>query len=484
MKNISILVMALLLMQSCIKKDTPSSAAGLAPNYSKTITLKSGDPRSANLVFGVNHVAAARAQEVTPEATALAASIGFEMIRYPGGTVASYWDWKKGMLIGSENWQTGKIKDHKRFSKSKDLIAHPPKVFKSFANSLQVPKTIICLNNLTSTLAEQMQFLENIQQAGLGTDYVELGNEMYLGHSDYRKVYPNGLVYINAMQNWAKTIKGKYPNTKIALLGSLDKPGGENSNARRVGWNNSMQSADKAFFDAVTVHTYFPLDQITDPNTDVPKAFMNTYEQWRTWKSVIDQEITPWGKPIWITETNMSGKQEEDTETLHSTWLHALHLANILNFYLEQQNVEMVLVHQLFGAPMFACVQFQDSKPKMAVSGHISQIFAQALANAKTITPLKSDTEFKFENAAPKYYAWSIVNQKGEEHIILLNLSNESVEVAVPTNKSLKYGYKQSSSAQLTNKIDASQITVEEGSVENGKLYMKPYSITLMKGTK
>lgn len=105
-------------------------------------------------------------------------------IRYPGGTIANYWDWQSG----SVNQPTSTIKTESGKIQTK-LGRHSTYGFtlttlKKIINSTgAVP--IFDLNVMTSTLKDQIQMLQTAKQMGLPIRYVELGNEFYLSNSNY-----------------------------------------------------------------------------------------------------------------------------------------------------------------------------------------------------------------------------------------------------------------------------------------------------------
>jgi hypothetical protein len=97
-------------------------------------------------------------------------------IRYPGGTVASYWDWKTGWLMEGIELKM----DWERIRKNPNTLDDL-----KFACDATGAQPILVLNMMNSDIAYQMEMLRYARKIGLPVKFIELDNELYLGEPFY-----------------------------------------------------------------------------------------------------------------------------------------------------------------------------------------------------------------------------------------------------------------------------------------------------------
>src|SRR5207248_10180294 len=109
-----------------------------------------------------------------------------QTLRYPGGTVANYWDWRQGWFVrGAQvppNWYN---------------LPPAPAPLEDFKQAIKASGAtpVFVLNMLTSTLDAQLAMLRHARWLGLPVALVELGNEFYLNAPDYAAAFPTGQDY-------------------------------------------------------------------------------------------------------------------------------------------------------------------------------------------------------------------------------------------------------------------------------------------------
>ena len=93
-----------------------------------------------------------------------------KLVRYPGGTNSTYWDWQRGGLnsVGAQVFQDSESAQN----------FHNHAKLASFASKSGV-RILHVLNYATSTLDKEMQRLRDAESKGMAIEYVELDNELY-----------------------------------------------------------------------------------------------------------------------------------------------------------------------------------------------------------------------------------------------------------------------------------------------------------------
>jgi hypothetical protein len=139
------------------------------------------------------------------------------LIRYPGGTVSSYWDWKTGWLMKNiplrKEWKSVTVENP---VKLEDL---------KFACDKTGAMPLFVLNMMTSSLSYQLEMLDHAKKIGLPVKFVELDNEFYLGEEFYANKYPTGKEYGATCNEWIAAIKKQFPGVKIAVIGNSVREG-------------------------------------------------------------------------------------------------------------------------------------------------------------------------------------------------------------------------------------------------------------------
>jgi hypothetical protein len=295
------------------------------------------------------------------------------VLRYPGGTLGNYWDWRKGWFLSSHDFPDGILLPEK-FDPEIPMIP-PGSQDPAFDDKLETflkclsrsyAKPMWQMNVLTSDFNYQLAILYASKVAGVKSEYVELGNEFYLGDSDYRLVFSNVDHYAEKAMEWSSRIKSIPPfsTTTIAALGAESDT--ESDPGRRRLWlgrllENLNGNSD---IDAITLHPYVGAkfninsqlnnqpcpNNPTLPEIAVRRAFANIIQESKDFVNDEVAQIANAGKETWITEFNLF----DTRHAVHGTWFHGLFTSSMLLTYLEGSNITKIMPHTLSGDGIFS----------------------------------------------------------------------------------------------------------------------------------
>ena len=230
----------------------------------------------------------------------VAASLNPKIIRYPGGSISKSWDWEKG---GSNKFENRPIHT------LDDLLQ-----LKEATNA----KVIFVLNTINKSLENQLSMLRTAQGMGVEINYIEMGNEHYLGkgnntddagnHQDNVDAFPTGKEYADFVNNWAPAIRAEFPNAKIGIT----MLGRTNSNERLNTWNDLIvQNINDSSFDAFIYHIYVrPDNDIELDENTIPEIIAKRTDDFELVKINND------AKEVWITEYGVHADTMEKTVVL------------------------------------------------------------------------------------------------------------------------------------------------------------------------
>ncbi|MBL0339646.1 MAG: hypothetical protein IPP71_01275 [Bacteroidetes bacterium] len=381
------------------------------------------------------------------------------LIRYPGGTVASYWDWKTGWLMeGIELKSEWKSIQTPNPIKLEDL---------KFACDKSGAQPLYVLNLMNSTVRYQLEMLNAAKKLGLPVNYIELDNELYLGEGFYVKKFPSGKDYAIEANKWIIELKKEFPNARIAVVGSSVKEGAakkEKKFAERTNnWNREVLAEIKGA-DAITFHVYggsgfnFLSNQLESDNEnetakekassmqtafDKPGsiAFIlgSPFMRWNN-ANTYDYKILPKGMKAWVTEYNLFEREG----VLAGTWAHGLYALSQTLLFLENPATELICFHNLTTSAQFAAIFNNNQgfakalKPKttkqfdFTAAGHCLALSGQAMAEGGLAVKLNfSNNESLSANRGQKYPSLNgwIVKGNKQKKVIVTNLSSKAVTV-------------------------------------------------------
>ena len=297
-------------------------------------------------------------------------------LRYPGGTVANFWDWRKGVFLNKSEFSENidlpeNYKGKNQFTNKENGIGN------YFLNCLKNNSTpLLDLNILSSNFDYQLGSIYEAKLYGFNNFYVELGNEFYLGSKENRQVFPTVKHYVDRAQKWTDALKsGTYPffsNIKVAVVGAESDQ--TNPGRRRLWLNTILNEVVKVpEVDAITVHIYLDseiADIVNSTNgTTTPaytccdaipanseqifkKGILNSFQGTN---GIIQDEIAAIGtanKEAWITEYNMLNSDK--SIAVNGSWFHGLFVAAMTFEMLKNSTITKIIPHTLIGDGIFS----------------------------------------------------------------------------------------------------------------------------------
>ncbi len=282
-----------------------------------------------------------------PTYVALMRDSGATVMRFPGGTIANFYDW------GDDDFFTEEIADMKanaaqavpreKFANQADYDAQVA----SYEDYLQsyINKGSLCREYRTTprgvygytdflSLADQIgadiyyvgnvsmapagvdpidhlvAWMQDIESKGRAVKYLELGNEIVSPRAwTNNQAIPNGLYdldrYLSICKTISERVKAIFPNIKIGILadGIGNKLGREPGNIDTICRYITSSSYGTDFFDAVIIHSYLRVrdGNLVELQDAKERVFANG-------KVMVENNVDYWrrifaGKEIWMTET-------------------------------------------------------------------------------------------------------------------------------------------------------------------------------------
>eukprot|EP01006_Ploeotia_vitrea_P000741 TRINITY_DN103566_c0_g1_i1.p1 TRINITY_DN103566_c0_g1~~TRINITY_DN103566_c0_g1_i1.p1 ORF type:complete len:443 (+),score=32.73 TRINITY_DN103566_c0_g1_i1:20-1348(+) len=262
--------------------------------------------------------------------------------RYPGGTVAEYWDWTTGWYNVSNPAAAKRypwLPSAKYHNKSILLWA-------DFMKKISARGSVWDLSVVWNNLQSAMQMLKEVQRVGLAVQHVELGNELYDGH--YKHIYPSGTTYMETILPWFDTLAKEFPGVTFGF--PFDQ---HLLDPKATTWNNEMlkllpTNSSQA---AAVLHPYvFPDFQSKESPQQVTKLLINGTNLFIDW---VKTNLPP-HMPVWFTEYNWNTLRFEkhtprEQGWIYGTWLWALSPVYMSLKYMTLPQVSILLVHDLGG---------------------------------------------------------------------------------------------------------------------------------------
>jgi hypothetical protein len=340
--------------------DILASCGGPTPPPPNTITPQvitnlEGTRQLTPYFSGYNNVPIHSPSWQVPDVVNAAKQLKPGTLRYPGGTVANYWDWQKGWFLS--NAPSG-------LQSASFSIYRPQELQIAIQATGAIP--IYVLNMLTSDLNNQLEMLRTAKNMGLPVQFIEMGNEFYLKTSDNVQKFPTGQDYGTMATSWIKAIRAEFPDVKIAVSGSLHT---QTHEPRQANWNKDLlQNLQGA--DAIALHPYVPIrNGMITQDASVDNAMKILGLVLTAWKGFDDAiKSLPQGMEVWFTEYNVN----DMIGTFHRTWIQGITTTVMTLAYLEDNRVSLVCLYDMIGKTGFESF-FYDSKGQGASGTSLAQ---------------------------------------------------------------------------------------------------------------
>jgi hypothetical protein len=503
-KSSSALVVSILIVLGLISCKTIEKANSEHPNKTKTtITLSlTNSFRSLSEGFMCFNVNSLLVKDWSNQNFLKAVNqLNPRILRLPGGTVANYWDWRRGGIIQDlSNLPEGLpqfIRRHHRYTASK---------LEDFQVGLESTNTnsILVVNMLTSNLEEQISMLLAAKSLGIAVKHIELGNEFYFGIDNYRKVFKTPQDYAQTASQWIVAIKKEFPHAKISVLGTIPKP---DRPARLQNWNQTLLKRALPQADAITLHYYKPngldhqevfegQDYPFFTAEDVPIILGEPFKNWQDFRHHKNFQLIPEDKRIWITEYNLHepiGKkiQQGETPRIMGTWVQGMSVMLMSLLFLEEERVDIICKHSLLGNFGATAIFPSDTvrilkgetattPMSLSASGLLLRLLGDATEGMTTAQKLDFSEVMILRGKGgftyPALYGWMFSNGKAQRALIM-NLSAENIDLDLGSIFSQGGSYEQLSSNPQTLVTQPRIVTESRGAV-SGQINLPAYSVT------
>ncbi|WP_298511159.1 T9SS type A sorting domain-containing protein [uncultured Kordia sp.] len=384
-----------------------------------------------------------------------------DIVRYPGGTQANYWDWREGRFLENTDKSWG----------NKEILKIP-----QFVNALPTRTKIIYVVNLTRPtpttgisvnaseailksdatlqlkITDMIAALDEFVAQGKEPYAVEIGNEFYFGNIESGifeikeingQFYSgwdeaNNQPYVSATKKDAtditaafylkqcktivEQIKAAYPNIKFALV--TTKVG--NGNSARERWNNTIfdqlennatYTALKNDIYAVTQHhylntTYGVQTTITD-NASAEIAISEGIQYPIDKQS--DYNLVPNDYKIWITEFG------EVKEIAEETWASAVRYAAFVYGWLNLgDKIDQMEWHYISDNNV---VNDNNNPMILAPVGIGFKLFSLASADMTQMQKITFNNNPTVVNNVPSLFGYKFSNAE-KETLLIINISD------------------------------------------------------------
>src|SRR5215471_13672927 len=321
------------ILAACGGPNPPHPITGTVTPAGKVNTNVGPARQISPYYLGYNNVPIHSPSWDDPDAVRAATQLKPEILRYPGGTVANYWDWKSGWFI--PNAPSG-------------FLSAPHSTYRLQELQLAVQATgakpIYVLNMLTSDVNSQLEMLHTAQSMGLPVQFVEMGNEFYLSNpNDYVTKFPTGSAYGQMTTSWIGAIRAEFPDVRIAAVGGV--PGGS-GNQRKSNWNQDLfQTLQGA--DALTLHLYVGINKgaVTPDGSSGSVSKLNDLVSTR-WQDFVNEiQSLPANMKLWFTEYNFVDASHE----VFHTWIHGVFATKMTLTFLEEDRTELACFYDMIG---------------------------------------------------------------------------------------------------------------------------------------
>ncbi len=394
-----------------------------------------------------------------------------KMLRYPGGTLSQYFDWKTGLVITQNERNRKNLRDYREYTLENrpNMQVNSLQSLKSAVDRLHFTP-IFCLNVISRSLENQLEMLQVARSLGLPIDYIELGNEVYESKGDFQRKYPTAKNYTDTMKTWVTTLRKEFPNAKFGVIGVVDK-----KDDRSRTWNDVMVAELANTVDAITLHLY----QGTGVGNsyeigEIPVALSNPFRKMISLTKRISELPPNWN--VWITEYNLFDLNGPVAET----WSHGLYTGLMKLLYFESHKVTVLLNHQVKGNPSFRSLRGRDQR--LTAEGAAEQLINQAMLGQKIATKIDFSNNPDIYSGIFRYQALTGWTFEGADQntAVLLNASANDVVVDMINVTSSFYANQKFMSRELmTQPKEGSEISVLETQGKD-QLTLKPYSITIV----
>ena len=308
-----------------------------------------------------------------PKKIAALAPMNLGYGRFPGGSQSDFYDWRKGQLaLEVKPNSSGYIKFWGKVIPGINATWRNGMYYEQYVKFCQsIGAEAIWVPNLeTSTVDEQVAWVQHLAAKGVTPRYVEMGNEFYVAmlfDPDSMARWPNEPATRKVIHQYVDALRPHLPkNVKIATQACSENFGVKEPSAgaqRMLHWNDTIKSED--WFDAVTIHLYAQIPNLTDArDTSDPAQAKRVFDAVMAHHDDGLEKVlkalgarVP-GKEIWITEWSprggdpTPGPNGRDSIT-HSMYFQSVARAQFTILRIPQVTMSLFFMFNFTPSPVF-----------------------------------------------------------------------------------------------------------------------------------
>lgn len=289
------------------------------------------------------------------------------LLRFPGGTVANFWDWREGQLRVPETEGASQYRTFLVRAAQMSRTMHPAgcsiEQFARFAAETGA-ELVVCANLESATPDDQAAWFAHMREAGVAPTLVEMGNEFsiaLLGDAESMRRFPDWDRTVKLTREYLDAIGPYLPDgARIALQSAASRFYHADEPAAPLGrrmwtWDDDAERSGRDdWFHAVTAHLYPAVQGVFGPGgapsdaDDVCRGVVARAHA-GTARLLEHLEATMPGKQVWVTEWGVeaAGQVIRGERTgFTGLWLHVL--ARMLLAMLRHPSVTIAQYHALF----------------------------------------------------------------------------------------------------------------------------------------
>ncbi len=387
-------------------------------------------------------------------------------LRYPGGTIANFWDWRTGTIIeektkGFPNYQGTEFaytpKDFvEGIPKGTEIVYVVNMARPTAATKIPLDTTIEVLESreiLDLKIVDILAAIQEFSDAGHPLKYIELGNEFYNGASGAPNssggIYSSRVgLYIEHVNILADTISQVFPDAELAVIGDAYNEDSEDIDQTDTGisaWTDSIYTAIEEGrlnnIDAITFHWYTgPGVATLDSDSLVERSLNQTFKKQRQVQRT-DFETNRLGLDLWITEYNTFSQPRTSKNpnnpgnggAIQGSWTNGMFGANLTLLYtMLGPSIKLLDIHVL-SVNNLQWAMLQD-KNTLSGNGVALSLVGTAMKDMDKAREVKfrGITNPTFgEDGDPSLYAVKFWNGKKETMIVVNNTKSAKNNVNI-----------------------------------------------------
>lgn len=468
-----------------------------------TISIKTG--KFINFspdIFGFNTQTAAGPSWSDPEFMNRLKELRPGNLRYPGGTIGNYLDWRTGQYMEKDMRDPEGLPPRRGIKGPGGSDILNTYRLEELSNGIHATDAcpVFMLNMLTDNLQGSIDMLSHAKDLGLKIKYVELGNEFYLSYTqggkapdqlgDYTKSfhYPTAESYAKEAKLYVTKLKQLYPEALFAYNAVIDKPDELwfNSSTRTVSWNETMKNADIGA-DAVILHLY-------TGSASSPEALIdNTIKEINDFNE-FTKNVFP-DTDIWVTEYNIKCDMKDKNSYRNAyagQWIHGINSVLMTAELIMLPQVSLLCFHDIAAGVPSAVVFAEDAQIPVSqgsssyktakalsfsASGYAFTLLGYAMDNANEICRISIEDNDSDDNV----YGWLFKGKNNRMLVINLSSDIKVVPSEIPDISSKADSIIQYSATSLTDVIyQDTSLKKTETKISEKFFSIEPYSIAVI----